>query len=173
LSVNDATVTATPVSDAQYTGEFINWTVGQTAFTEYTVTGNITITANFDAEINTYTVTWVIGAVTETQTYEYGQTPSHAIPEAPAGQEFKRWSPSISTVTGDITYTAVFGAPQDTDHDLLNMIPLLIVIAIVIAAVSGLAMSGGDPTAIIKLAIGLTVCIIVLAALVIPVVGGL
>lgn len=173
LSVNGATVTATPVSDAQYTGEFINWTVGQTAFTEYTVTGNITITANFDAEINTYTVTWVIGTVTETQTYEYGQTPSHEIPEAPAGQEFKRWSPSISTVTGDITYTAVFGAPQDTDHDLLNMIPLLIVIAIVIAAVSGLAMSGGDPMAIIKLAIGLTVCIIVLAALVIPVVGGL
>ena len=173
LSVNDATVTATPVSDAQYTGEFINWTVGQTAFTEYTVTGNITITANFDAEINTYTVTWVIGAVTETQTYEYGQTPSHAIPEAPAGQEFKGWSPSISTVTGDITYTAVFGAPQDTDHDLLNMIPLLIVIAIVIAAVSGLVMSGGDPTAIIKLAIGLTVCIIVLATLVIPILGGL
>ena len=172
LNINGSMITATPVSDAQYDCEFVNWTIGSTPFTEHTVTEDITITANFSGEIRTYTVTWIIGSVTETETYEYGQTPSHETPDAPAGKEFKGWEPAIVPVTEDMTYTAVFETPSDTNHELLDLIPLFIVIAVVMAAISGISLSGGDPMAIVKIAIGLTICVIVLAVVVIPTIGG-
>lgn len=174
LDVNGVQIVATPVSDsAQYDAEFDNWTVGQDVVSSYTVTGNITVTANFTATVKSYTVTWKIGDTIETQTYEYGQMPTHADPEAPEGQEFKRWQPHITEVTGDATYTAVFDKPHSTNDSLLGMIPLLIVIALVLAAAGGMMLSNGDPMTIIKIVIGVTIGIILLVAFVIPVIGGL
>ena len=63
-------------------------------------------------ETSTYTVTWDIDGKTETETYKYGETPSHADPTkaASAGKtyEFKEWTPAIVPVTADATYTATF-----------------------------------------------------------------
>ncbi|MCD7828136.1 MAG: InlB B-repeat-containing protein [Clostridiales bacterium] len=71
--------------------------------------GDVTLNANFT--INEYTITWVIGDTTEEVTYKYGNTPSHADPtydDACYYYTFKGWNPTITTVTGDQEYIAVF-----------------------------------------------------------------
>lgn len=103
----DATVvTATPTtSDAQYTYAFGSWT-------GVPVSGYITeatdITASFTQTLNTYTITWVVGDTSTTETYDYGEMPTHENPTPPEGYYFTGWNPEIATVTGDQTYTAVF-----------------------------------------------------------------
>lgn len=103
----DATVvTATPTtSDAQYTYAFSSWTgvpVGGY------ITEATSITANFTQTLNSYTITWVIGETSTTETYDYGEMPTHENPTPPEGYYFAGWNPQIATVTGDQTYTAVF-----------------------------------------------------------------
>lgn len=103
----DATiVTATPTtSDAQYTYAFSSWTgvpVGGY------ITEATSITANFTQTLNSYTITWVIGETSTTETYDYGEMPTHENPTPPEGYYFAGWNPEIATVTGDQTYTAVF-----------------------------------------------------------------
>ena len=88
--------------DAQYTYVFAGWSPAVT-----TVTGNATYTATWTQTVNTYTVTWVIDGVEETQTYEYGATPTHEDP-VKEGYTFIGWTPEIDVVTGNATYTAVF-----------------------------------------------------------------
>ncbi len=62
---------------------------------------------------NKYTVTWkdAEGNVLETDTDVYpGTMPSFdgTVPAAPENYHFKGWSPAVSAVTGDATYTAVY-----------------------------------------------------------------
>ncbi|MBO4873951.1 MAG: T9SS type A sorting domain-containing protein [Bacteroidales bacterium] len=131
LTVNGTTVTATPTpADAQYTYTFDNWSgVPSPA----TVTGNVTITANFTRSVNNYTVTIVAspdgyGSVDHTSvtSVPYGTaistsnntltvngttvtaTPTPA--DAQYTYTFDNWSgvPSPATVTGNVTITANF-----------------------------------------------------------------
>lgn len=98
--------------DAQYTYTFVRWTPEITA-----VTGNAAYTAQFAKTPRTYTVTWINedGSVLETDedvAYgampEYnGATPTKAADEA-FSYEFIGWDPQVSSVAGDITYTAVY-----------------------------------------------------------------
>lgn len=139
------------------------------------VMSDLTITATFNERLQSYTVTWIIGDQAQTEQYNYGNMPRHADPTPPEGMVFDGWVPTIVTVTGDATYTAKFVTPSDTDptHELLKLVPFFIVIAMVMAAVGTVLVKGTDPMTIVKLAIGLTIGVILLATLVIPAIGGL
>ncbi len=106
------TKTATP----QYTYTFNgNWSP-----TIVTVTGNATYTAQFDQEVNSYTITWLNddGTVIDQTTVAYGVVPSHAAPsKAPTAQytyTFAGWTPAIVAVTGNATYTATYTSTVKT-----------------------------------------------------------
>lgn len=102
ITIDGTTVTATPNEQTvQYVFSFGSWTLPTGS-----KTGTDTvITANFAATLREYTVTWVINGDSQDQTYQYGQTPSHAAPQVP-GYSFGGWTPEIVSVTGDATYTA-------------------------------------------------------------------
>ncbi len=101
-------------ADAQYTYKFDKWSPVVSA-----VTGNVTYTATFTATLNNYTVTWKNdnGNVLETDVeVPYGTMPSFGgiTPTKSATAQytytFAGWDPVVSTVTGDVTYTATYTA---------------------------------------------------------------
>ena len=103
--------TPTKSATAQYTYTHSGWTPSVVA-----VTGNVTYTATYTSTVRSYTITWKVGSQTTTQTYAYGSTPT--APYA-VGENFtadgltltvQSWSPAISSVAGDITYTANLSA---------------------------------------------------------------
>ena len=107
----DGSTPAKPATDeATYT--FAGWTPEVAA-----VTGDVVYTATFDSSTNTYTVIWANwdGTVLETD-YEvpYGAAPSYdgSTPVRPADAQyiytFNGWTPAVSAVTGNVTYTAVY-----------------------------------------------------------------
>ena len=104
-----------PTRDAtvQYTYIFKDW--GEIT----AVTGDKTYTANFDAILNKYTITWVVEGDSFEEKYEYGETPSYkgTTPMKPSDETgsyiFNGWGP-METVTGDATYTAQFASVAST-----------------------------------------------------------
>ena len=110
----------TPVKpeDEDYTYDFSGWTpevVAATADAQYTAT--------FTAvpKIKTYTVTWQNYDGTTLETDEdvaEGTVPTYngATPTKPDDEQytysFDKWSPDISAVSGDITYTATYSRTQ-------------------------------------------------------------
>ncbi|MBQ8209990.1 MAG: InlB B-repeat-containing protein [Clostridia bacterium] len=108
----DFGTTPTKAADAQYTYTFSTWSPALT-----TVTGDATYTAQFSTTTNTYTVTWVNDDGTPLETDEnvpYGTTPSYdgETPTKEADAQytytFDTWTPTVDTVTGDVTYTATY-----------------------------------------------------------------
>ena len=105
---------------AQYTYTFVGWNTTQDAQTAESgcttnVTVNRTVYAAYSRTTRTYTVTWKNsnGTVLETDTnVPYGTTPTYngSTPQNPTsgGGAFQGWTPSISTVKGDATYTASY-----------------------------------------------------------------
>ena len=115
--------TPTKAGDAQYSYTFSGWSPAITS-----VTGNQTYTAQYSSTVNKYTVTWKNGDTTlETDTnVSYGATPTYdgAIPTKASDDKysytFKDWSPSVSTVSGNVTYTAQFTKAPIAAHFSLN-----------------------------------------------------
>ena len=102
--------TPTKAATAQYTYVFKGWSPAVS-----NVTGDATYTAVFDEIVNEYTVTWKNGdTVLQSGKVAYGEKPTYtgATPTKAATAQytyvFKGWSPAVSNVTGDATYTAVF-----------------------------------------------------------------
>ena len=102
--------TPTRPADAQFTYTFTGWdkTISE-------VTGQVVYTAQFSNATNTYTLTVVgeNGTVTGGGTYQYGT--EHVITATPDDcYEFVQWNDGNTdatrtiTITGNITYTAIF-----------------------------------------------------------------
>lgn len=77
---------------------------------------NVTVKAEFEA-IPTYTVTWKNGDETlKTETVAKGTTPTYDGAEPTKAEDenntytFSGWTPEVTAVTGDVTYTAQFTA---------------------------------------------------------------
>ena len=110
--------TPTKAADTQYTYNFKGWTPDVD-----TVTGNVTYTAVYTSTVNTYTVTWKNwdGTILETdEKVEYGTLPTYdgETPTKAADTQytynFKGWTPDVDTVTGNVTYTAVYDSTVNT-----------------------------------------------------------
>ena len=110
----------TPVKpeDEQFTYTFAGWSPKLSK-----VTNNITYTVQFTPVEKTFTVTWVNYDGSELEKDEnvaYNSDPSYdgKTPEKPEdGQftyEFKGWTPKLSKVTNNITYTAQFTPVEKT-----------------------------------------------------------
>ncbi len=106
--------TPTKAATAQYTYTFKGWDPEVT-----TVTGDATYTATFTETLRTYTITWKNDDGTTLETDEnvpYGTTPSYDSDEptktatAQHSYDFNGWNPTITTVSGDATYTAKYTA---------------------------------------------------------------
>ena len=99
-------------ADDQYTYVFAGWTPNVAE-----VTGDVTYTAAYTTETNSYEIKWVDydGRELKTETLEYGQMPS--APGDPYREDtpqytytFTGWTPEVTTVTGAATYTATYSA---------------------------------------------------------------
>ena len=117
--------TPTKEADAQYTYSFSGWvdSEGNALTADTTVTGDVTYTAEYTSTVNTYTVTWKNedGTILETdKAVAYGTTPKYngATPtktgDAQYSYTFTGWSPEVSAVTGDVTYTAEYTSTVNT-----------------------------------------------------------
>ena len=103
--------TPTKTSTAQYAYTFKGWNPELAKVTE-----SATYAAVFDSVVNKYVVTFVNGGKTlQTDSLLYGEVPKYKSDSSPAKPSteqydytFKGWSPTITSVTGTATYTAVF-----------------------------------------------------------------
>jgi len=104
--------TPTKTGNAQYSYTFNGWSPAVSS-----VTGDTIYTAQFTQSTNKYTVTWNNwdGTTLETDSnVSYGSTPEYngSTPtktgDAQYSYTFNGWSPAVSSVTGNITYTAQF-----------------------------------------------------------------
>ena len=120
----------TKEADAQYTYAFVGWKNAATgALVDFddeqhpvTVTAPATFVATYEATVNEYTITFKNEDGTELKSSKvaYGEMPVYE-GETPTkdatdefSYEFAGWSPSISEVTGDATYTATFNEVKRT-----------------------------------------------------------
>ena len=94
-------------STPEFTYTFDHW---NPAVTE--VTGDAVYTAVYSAVKNSYTVTWIVDGTETTETYEYGQMPSHADPVKESTEQydytFSAWQPALAPVTENAVYIADF-----------------------------------------------------------------
>lgn len=106
------------ISASALTGyHFVRWSDGSTDNPRY-VTASVDSTLKAFFAVNQYEVKFINydGTVLQTTTYNYGDTPTYigATPTKPSDAQntytFSGWSPTISTVTAEATYTAQFTA---------------------------------------------------------------
>jgi hypothetical protein len=113
--------TPTKESTAQFNYTFKGWSLDGVNVVEVGKVGteNLTYYAVFDEVLRYYIVRFLNsdGTVLQTGTVAYGVVPTYeqATPVDPSGDEgeFIGWTPTISEVTSDVTYTAQFkGSPK-------------------------------------------------------------
>ena len=117
----DSTTTPTKAADDDYTYTFKGWGTSADATTTITtvdIEGNTTVYAVWERhQIAKYTVTWVNwngDLLDKDENVKYNSTPSYdgKTPTRPASGRytytFNGWTPALSPVTGDITYTATY-----------------------------------------------------------------
>lgn len=90
--------------------EFDAWDKGAPG-TTVSLSGDTTLTATWKQ--GTYTVTWDVDGTTTSETYTTGQTPTFKGSTGKASDDqyaysFTGWSPAVSAVTGNQTYTAQY-----------------------------------------------------------------
>ncbi len=103
---------------AEFTYTFKEWSPAKVDY----VTGDVTYYAEYTETTNEYTVTFKNedGTVLQTGKVAYGETPAYTgktptkAADAQYTYTFKGWDPEISTVTGDVTYTAQFDSTVNT-----------------------------------------------------------
>ena len=97
----------TKASDSQYDYVFAGWDKELVAVTE-----NSTYTAIFDAVLRKYTISTIVDGNSSIMQVEYGTLPILPTPtknsDAQYHYSFMGWSPEVSTVLGNQTYTAQF-----------------------------------------------------------------
>lgn len=107
----------TKAQTAQFTYTFDGWSAtdgGEKLATIPVATANATYYAHYSQKTRTYTITWEQddGTTIDTTTVEYGKTPTHSDPTKASNAEFTfafaGWSPALTTVSADATYTATF-----------------------------------------------------------------
>ena len=101
-------------SDAQYSYEFSGWSPAVAK-----VVGDATYTAQYNKTLNSYTITWDVDGIKTSEVYNYGDIPSYSGNPSKEGDEqyyytFSNWSPNITKVTGNTTYTAQFNQQINT-----------------------------------------------------------
>ncbi len=115
-------------ADAQYTYTFVGWDPAVTPVAGENSTTYV-YTAVFAQTVNSYTVTWQYETDEDdstplaivTDTFNYGEMPvfkggipvKESVHEADHVWQFMGWSPAVSAVTGDVTYTAIFEKNED------------------------------------------------------------
>lgn len=97
-------------SDAQYTYTFSGWSSEVVS-----VTGDATYVAQYSTTVNHYTVTWNVDGNITTEEYAYGETPTFKGSTAKSADAqytytFTGWSPNVTSVSGDVTYTAIYSS---------------------------------------------------------------
>ena len=105
--------TPTKASTAEYDYTFDKWSPN-----EGPITGNTTYVASFKQELRKYKVTWKDedGTVLKEDEVPYGTVPSYGdeVPVKESTAEFSyvfdKWSPSVTSVTGDAEYTASYNS---------------------------------------------------------------
>ena len=112
----------------KFSGWYFDRNLSEKVEENYTI-GNENVDFYAKYTPKTYTVTWVNydGTVLETDgNVEYNSTPHYngATPERAAETghtyEFKGWTPEISPVTGDVTYTAEYTATKDLTYTIIQ-----------------------------------------------------
>lgn len=105
--------TPTKESTAQYSYTHYGWGASDGGAADSTILQNITedktVYAIFTAAVRYYTITYLDDdgtTVLKTETLAYGATPSYT--PTKDGYILTGWTPEIASVTGDITYTAVW-----------------------------------------------------------------
>ena len=111
--------TPTKAEDEMHTYEFAGWDPKIEEVYE-----NTTYYAVFTETLRQYTIKFISeGEVFLTETYAYAEVIEAPSPNPTKAEDdkftytFKEWKPSIVTVTGDATYTAVFEATPKTGGD--------------------------------------------------------
>ncbi len=103
----------TRASDPEFDYSFIGWVDKNGNPAELSsILENTEVYADYSKTVREYSVVWNVAGNTFSETYKYGQAPSHTVDDSYSDSEyiyyFNGWSPAISEVTGSAEYTAQY-----------------------------------------------------------------
>lgn len=143
-------------------------------FPTFTVTIESTDPSMGTIDVSSADIQWGTTVTVEGNTLTIGETVITATPAE--GYRLASWSVANGDViTSETTITATFElipVPEPVENKLLKLIPLIVIIALTVMAAIALMSFTGNGIDLIKLLIGLTVCVLFVAMAMIPAVGG-